>query len=42
MNEEGDKKKKRLKWIVPNIRVKIIDKHSKFYLKKVLVSEVLN
>ena len=39
--EEGeDKKKKRLKWMVPNIRVKIIDKKSKYYLKKVLVTEV--
>lgn len=41
-NEEGEKKKKRLKWIVPNIRVKIVDKNSKYYLKKVVVNEVLN
>ena len=26
--------------MVPNIRVKIIDKKSKYYLKKVLVTEV--
>jgi ribosomal protein L24 len=40
--EEGERKKKRLKWVVPNIRVKIVDKKSKYYLKKAVVSEVLN
>jgi ribosomal protein S4E len=28
--------------VIPNIRVKIVDKKSKYYLKKVVVTEVLN
>ena len=36
--EEGERKKKRLKWVVPGIRVKVVDNDSPFYLKKVVVS----
>lgn len=32
-----EKKKKRLKWVIPGITVKIIDKASKHYLQKVRV-----
>jgi len=31
-----------LKWVVPNIRVKIVDKYSKYYLKKVVITELLS
>jgi hypothetical protein len=31
-----------LKWVVPNIRVKVVDKRSKYYLKKVVVTELLS
>lgn len=36
--EKEEKKKKRLKWVVPSIKVKVVDKSSKYYLKKVIVT----
>lgn len=37
-----NQKKKRLKWIVPGIRVKIVDKSSSLYLKKVVVTDLIS
>lgn len=33
-----EKKPKRLKWILPQIKIKVIDKTSKHYLKKTIVT----
>lgn len=42
MNEQGEeKKKKKIKWILPQIRVKVIDPKSQYYLKKLVVCDVL-
>ena len=42
ISKGGQKKKKRLKWILPHIRVKVIDRNSDLYLQKVIVTEILN
>ena len=41
--KENEKKKlKRLKWIIPQIKIKVVDKNSKWYLKKLLVTDILS
>ena len=40
--QEELKKKKKLKWVVPQIKIKVVDTKSPFYLKKFIVTELLS
>ena len=40
--EDQPQKRKKLKWIVPGIKLKITDKNSNLYLKTVLVTDLLS
>jgi len=41
-HEGEQQKKKRLKWVIPGLRLKIVDKNSSLYLKKVIVHDLIS
>ena len=40
--KEEEQKKKRLKWVVPGLRLKITNNKSPYYLKKVIVNDLIS